>query len=572
MKNNQNISKPHFIVDKKELLNEVNADFLSELRKKTLQFGDFNFEEDVWYCSKYHNDSRTNGVYTIYFYKTPQKYKEITKYFALIYDVAISTINEKVQCLNHFYKFLENEYPEMQISRVNQKIFGEFVDYLALIDIGERTKDKTFQAAKTFFQTMHNFEEIPYFDLRDTPNPFGRKNRKKSLANRIIPIDDLKKLDEFIYRRYDIPLVFRTYYWILRTYPNRHSEVASIRKDCLTSMQGHYLLRIPSTKTNGGYPMPEIKAIPLAYNGHSKYIIELIREQQKQVEILRDSIPLNQYYKHCYNFLFIHQMFNLKIDDGNLIVDYDYTYPGSTKDSRLLYPLTERLMNKHLGVISKYLNIDDEIPITTHRFRHNAISDRRNFGYTREQTMQLTDHKSSTMHEVYYHQDRERHIEAFKEIENKLINFSEVPVLFHGKVMNIDNPMIEKALLKKGMEQHLINRLKKPGFRTIGVCGELTSGDCNPKGTAFQYECYGCDWFIPSGDNLDDYKEDYEFWSKVRDNSQDDPKRIAVYENAVRNMALLNRIISICMGSIETYKDSIGKLIIDNPRYDSQLR
>lgn len=569
--NNQNISKAHFIVDKKELLNEVNADFLSELRKKTLQFGDFNFEEDVWYCSKYHNDSRVNGIYTIYFYKTPLKYKEITKYFALLYGGAISTKNEKVQYINHFYKFLEYEYPKMSISQVSQKIFGKFVDYLTLIELGKRSKDKALQAAKIFFETMHNFEEVPYLNLKNTPNPFS-KNRKKSLVNRIIPINDLKKLDEFIYQMNEIPLVFRTYYWILRTYPNRHSEVASIRKDCLTSMQEHYLLRIPSTKTNGGYPVPEIKAIPMAYSGHSKYIIELIREQQKQVEILRDSIPLNQYYKHCYDFLFIHQMFNLRIDNGKLIVDYDYKYPGSTKDSRLLFPLTERLMNKHLGVISKYLNIDGGVAITTHRFRHNAISDRRNFGYTREQTMQLTDHKSSTMHEIYYHQDRERHIEVFKEIENKLINFSEVPVLFQGKVMNIDNPMIEKALLKKGMEQHLINRLKKPGGRTIGVCGELTSGDCNPKGTAFQYECYGCDWFIPSGDSIDDYKEDYEFWSKVRDNSQDDHKRIAVYENAVRNMALLNRIISICMDSIETHKENMGKLIINNSRLNNQLR
>lgn len=554
MRNNQNIFELiEDVVDKNKVVNEINSEFLSELKKKTFQFGEFNFEDDVWYCSKYHLDSKVNGAYTIHFNKTPAKYKDITKYFALVYKGAISTKSEKVYYLNSFYKFLKDEYTHLSISEVDMIIFGRFIDYIHLLDLSKRSKEKTFHAAKKFFETMYNFEGIPYLNLNKTKNPFAIK-KSKTLKGRIIPKEDLKKLDEFIFQNEDLPLVLKTYYWILRIYPNRHSEVSSIRIDCLTPMQGHFLLRIPSTKTNGGYPIPEIKAIPMAFTGHSKYVINLIKQQQVQVRALLDSTPLSKYYKHCDDFLLLDRMFKMSIKNGEIIVEYEFNYSGSANNVRQLYPLTDRLVNKHLAVICKYLNISADSPITTHRFRHNAISDRRNMGYTREQTMQLTDHKTNTMHDVYYHQDSKRHLEIFKEIEDNLFEINKVPTLFQGKILNIENKGIEKALLNKGVEQHLINRLKKPGSRTIGICGEITSSECNPKGTAYKYECYACNWFIPSADNINEYQEDYEYWLDVRDRTQNDQNRIAIFENAVRNMALLNRVISICKNSIKAHK------------------
>lgn len=106
-------------------------------------------------------------------------------------------------------------------------------------------------------------------------------------------------------------------------------------------MQEHYSIRIPSTKANGGYPVPEIKAIPMANSGHSKYIINLIKEQQTQVEILRGKVPLNKYYSHCYDFLLLHKLFVFRIKDEKLIVDYEYRYLSSVKDGRLLFPFIE---------------------------------------------------------------------------------------------------------------------------------------------------------------------------------------------------------------------------------------
>lgn len=56
---------------------------------------------------------------------------------------------------------------------------------------------------------------------------------------------------------------------------------------------------------------------------------------------------------------------------------------------------------------------------------------------------------------------------------------------------------------------------------------------------------------------MEDYKQEYVYWSDVMNRNSDNPKRAAHFENAVRNVSYLERIIEICNKGIAEYNDDL---------------
>ncbi|WP_227937010.1 hypothetical protein [Alkalihalobacillus deserti] len=69
------------------------------------------------------------------------------------------------------------------------------------------------------------------------------------------------------------------------------------------------------------------------------------------------------------------------------------------------------------------------------------------------------------------------------------------------------------------------------------------------------FECYSCNWFVPKAEYYEDYKIELEYWTKVMEREEGNPSRAAHFENVVRNVNCLERIVKICHnGLVFTFK------------------
>lgn len=215
-------------------------------------------------------------------------------------------------------------------------------------------------------------------------------------------------------------------------------------------------------------------------------------------------------------------------------------------------PLTESIVNKSFKKIAQFYNIKDQkgeiYSLSTHQFRHNAITDRLYLGFTMEQVMVQSNHKGETMPKQYMHYVKGKHKEILEDI-HKLKNPEECSVEFKGRIMNFEDKIVERQLLSN---QRAFLTWEANGKKGVGICSDIMG--CNPKGTSVYHECYACDWFVPKAEYLVDYKRELEYWENIVESSIDKPNRAAHMENGLRNIVLTERIIKICEFGIEKYK------------------
>ncbi|MBU3154471.1 hypothetical protein [Clostridium estertheticum] len=87
-----------------------------------------------------------------------------------------------------------------------------------------------------------------------------------------------------------IPLHQRLMYWLLRCIPSRVNEICAMNIDCIKPFDGHFVIFIPTTKADGGYKEPEMRHIHIGDVGMGKYILDLIKKQQKIAKKLQKDI------------------------------------------------------------------------------------------------------------------------------------------------------------------------------------------------------------------------------------------------------------------------------------------
>lgn len=612
-----------------------NDDLKNQLRSKTKQLGEFQFDDDVWYCKNKHIDNRSSSVYNLVFSNLPIQCKNLIKYFVLMRsNLGIGTLKTKIRSLAYFFQFLEQYHKRINLVNVNRKIINKYEEFIMY---NNKARTQYFDV-HDFFSTMASFPEMPKNIPSKARNPF--KLVLKNNNDQYIPAEVVIQWDSLM-KNYsiEIPLELRTVYWMLRSFPNRINEVLSMNNNCLKSMYDNYVINVPTTKQNGGYLRPEIKALPVKYQGHGKYIIDLIKQLiVQQEEFLKDKLLLESFRKKylflklpwgfiekyseyvglvavaktlntCYKKLgewfkilennhihyvrknkkgrlldendtriaayllekskrkriaFNDNLFNeLKLEfelrskaDSKLISDPDKLviyYAPQLRGQNCLLPLTDSSVNKSFKKLAEFYNIKDNqgntYSITTHQFRHNAITDRLYLGFTMEQVMVQSNHKGETMPKQYAHFLKEKHKEILEDI-HKLKNPKESSVEFKGRIMNFKDRIVERQLLSN---QRAFLTWEANGKKGVGICSDIIG--CNPKGTSVYHECYACDWFVPKAEYLADYKREVEHWERIIVDCVDKPNRAAHLENALRNQILTDRVVKICEYGIEKYKE-----------------
>ncbi|WP_270607427.1 tyrosine-type recombinase/integrase [Bacillus mobilis] len=521
-----------------------------QLKQKTIIYGDFSFDDDTWSCLKKRRDTRHLSEYTLHFKSIPQKYRELVKYFALSLSDSIGHIRTLCGKLIKFLNFLEQNFPKVDLKNVNRSIINKYEYWIHMNILSDNVKRSSYLAIRKFFSILNEFPELPDINPTKQRNPFPEKKGKPK--ERYIPQEVIGKWDSVMKTNTDIPLEFRTLYWLLRSFPNRITEILSMKRECIKSFYSEYTILIPTFKQTGGYNRPEIKAIPVIYTGHGKYVIDLIRELQIQTEALLSNTKYQFKNKGYTDLLFIVKHWTFSFENKNINIRIN--------NFKKLTFWTHSKVNSLLEQLAIALDIRDKnnklfIP-TTHQFRHNAVTDRLYVvGYTTEQVRKLTGHKNEKMTKYYVHQLVEKHKEIHLNIEN-LKNEKESPVSFRGKIINLDERT--QAQLEKDSRKYLT--WEANGKKGVGICSDISG--CNPKGTSIHFECYACDWFVPKIEYLDDYQKEYSYWKQMIEQIGNNKRRAAHLENAIRNVSYLERIINICEIGIEKFeKEAINEQI-----------
>ncbi|HFK1530165.1 TPA: tyrosine-type recombinase/integrase [Bacillus cereus] len=513
---------------------------------KIPQLGDFDFADDVWYYRHKHRDSRAKLYYVVRFHKFNEPYKSLLKYYALIKTHSVFGIQKKVYYIAVFIDFLHENYPGVSLRDIHRDIINAY-EYAISIDNNYKQNHKSalYRAISDFFKSLKGFPELPHTVPTKSINPFKQVHNPK---NRIVPLNAIQMMDRAMKNmNVNIPLEFRTFYWLIRSFPNRGTEILSMKRECLKAFYNEYTISIPTFKQNGGYYNPEMKAIPVIYYGHGKFVVDLIKQLKLQTEKLLKNYHLNDGDQKDY--LFIGRYLTLH-NDGNGSVDIRYD-----KRYKFVRNLDNIAMNRYLKSLATIIGIVDEngnpYTVTSHQFRHNAVTDRMyQVGYTMEQIVKLTGHKNINMPSHYLHQLKERQKEVHLNI-GELKGIENNAVSFKGRIMNLDTQTIK--FLSKDLNKYLT--WEANGKKGVGICGDISG--CNPKGTSILFECYACEWFIPRADYYDDYKKEYEYWQAVIERIGTDTRRASQLENAIRNVSYLERIIKICEKGMEQYQTDI---------------
>ena len=135
--------------------------------------------------------------------------------------------------------------------------------------------------------------------------------------------------------------------------------------------------------------------------------------------------------------------------------------------------------------------------ITTHKFRHNGITDRIQSGLFRAiDIMAITNSKSVAMiNQAYVHVNNQEMRENIKTI-NEVIT-GEESVEFKGRVIPSDRPQLEQRILSKPFA-HKIGK--------IGICSDISKCESS------MFECLNCSSFIPDDSSKEYFCEQIDEW------------------------------------------------------------
>lgn len=520
-------------------------DLIEQIYKKTTQYGDFQFDDEIWYCNHKHKDARHKSPFTIYFNQpVNESYKRLLKYYALLSNKEIARINVDVNQTTFFLRYLENFYSHLELKDVNKQILSNYEEFIK-DNVNPKSRARYHNAVSSFFKIMRGFPGMPEQIPTRRKNPF--KNKVSNNDHKYIPDEVVRKFDAIMKdEAIDIPLELRTAYWLLRSFPNRGTEIFICPIHTLKTSYSCYVLFLPTWKQNVGFAIEAIKAIPILNAGHGAYLINLIQRLEKQTESRIQEF--NSILEEEKNFLFLTEWYGFNKENGKVIKKV------YKQQENRFSRLTHKKFNRKLEELASLFQIKDKkgdiAVITTHYFRHNAITDRIYVdGYYDKEVSKLSKHKNMTL----LASDKHPIKDAIKKLwmDNR-VDEKQASVSVLGKYFNLDENGLS-AIKKISPNANLTSGVG--GSKGIGICGQIKK--CQPKGTAYHFDCYACDWFIPKAEYVNQYKQELNFWHERMGRYVKHPNMIASFENAARNAVLLERMINICENGIEIFEDDL---------------
>ncbi|MCC5909499.1 MAG: tyrosine-type recombinase/integrase [Clostridiaceae bacterium] len=521
--------KNHVIIKKDYSFKEID-----NLKKSTFWMGNnIQFEDDIWECDKLvRNATQLNHSCKIYFTKIPEKYKKIAKVIILVrYNERkkLSTLRGNTSGISTFLKFLEKNYKGIDILHVNKSIISDYYKYLDDKYTSTFTKHGYCSTLYIFFDRLINYTEANKKNPVKKDNPFKTEDIKS--PDKYIPEHITSQLDcVFKDEESPIPDYIRTFYWIARSIPLRISEIIGMNIECIKAYQDSHAIFIPSWKQNGGYIEPEINAIHLSNNGHGAYLLDLIKKQQEEAFQAQNKLDEEE---TGLLFTYRKRRFHYKLYERTGQIKF-----SKEKDVIILKP---EIVTYQLNRICERCGISDKegriYTITSHQFRHTAITDRLYEGFSPIEVKELTSHKNEEMIiKSYYHSQKEKLKEKQRLVHDRKKenedNKNTTEVYFKGKILKLDNTLEERLL--RNPRAH---KLK------YGICSDITG--CKNK----TYDCLNCDYFIPNAEDLDYFEEEVKQWTRKIGLFKEHP---ALKENAMYNLRACENIIKKIKSIINT--------------------
>ncbi|MFI8714532.1 tyrosine-type recombinase/integrase [Brevibacillus brevis] len=469
-----------------------------------------DFDDDLWILDKAaSNQSLTKGTKTLYYMSTPEQYVYLMKIYALLRlseNRKVRTIISNINGVNMFFTYLSEKMKGYPLDKVNKKIVKEYEGYLNKMNLKPRTKETYWTGVSSFFNVMSGFQGVPHIHF--CRNPFTVPIRKRNVKTKYIEQTILMQLD-LVFKNEDIPLVYRTAYWLCRLIPNRITEVCSMKIDCIKPYLAEKVISIPMFKQNGGHKAPEIRQIALKEEGMGKYLIDLIREQIEDSKSLQNDIQEEQK-----NFL-------LTYLPPIYIPHMEKYVKGKT-----ITVLKESTFNRMIKVICKRYGVVDSsgknVNLSSHMFRHNGITDRLYEGFRVIDIMSMTNHKSSQMiTSSYVHVKNDE----LQKKAAKVLSEEKPMVMFRGRIINAEDPNKVKQILSRPFA-HKIGRL--------GICSDISN--CPSE----MFECLACDFFVPNANEVNYFEEQVKQWEEKVQKYSNHP---FLKENALYNLEVNKKIV-----------------------------
>lgn len=345
------------------------------------------YSDDVWFIDK--KEMEMNFPPTIrklHFEKIDIAVKETVKDWALdqlLFGRKLKGIQSSLADINSCLSMVSGKDADRLDARDIMSIYDSLFDGKKSV----ATSVAKWKNLKFFFTTMGCDDQagkMAGYVIPDVPRVMS--------ADRYIPEAVATQMD-IIFMGEEIPLTYRCIYWMIRLIPNRIEEICSMKKYAVKQLtEDRFLITIPVSKTGGNFDKPEDKHIQVIYEGIGKYLIDLLKAQQSFTE---DNMPESQFLfcsrKVCY------------------MKDRETGEYGYKETGKKIYAVHEHMCQNFFGKLGRRLNLldDDGAPvnITTHKFRHNAVTDRINSRIFRDiDVMYQTGHKNTAMiNENYAH-------------------------------------------------------------------------------------------------------------------------------------------------------------------------
>lgn len=430
------------------------------------------FSDNIWVIdlrSKRRRDS-------LYFSGIPVKFRDIVKEYSLLrlmHLKAAKTVATNITNIRSFLVWLIKRYPDYSLKHVTRKTIDEYQVFLERNDsISKSHKENIWGSIKNFFKMMQNRSDFPDRILMKKGNPFSRTIEDRKKAEKYIPEDVATQFDA-IFKNEQIPLHIKVCYWICRLIPSRIGEIIPLPIDCLREYEEDYILTLYMYKQNGGYYEPEKRMIRIKYSDMGKYLVDLIMQQQKEALKLQDYCQEEKKDR----LLISHRIIRYRGENGNILY----------KNGKNLFALTEGNFRKWLTKCAEDYSITDEngqpFRLTSHQFRHNAITDRIYENFNLLEIKDMTHHKTTAMIEQSYVHAKEPELQKMANAIS-----SDEEKAFPGRI--ITKAIRFERILKMPRAQRIGN---------MGVCSD--SSGCSSD----MYDCLVCSYFVPCIEDLEEF-------------------------------------------------------------------
>lgn len=450
------------------------------------------------------------------------------------------------------------------------------------------TKSRTYNDVAQFFKKMSGWPSFPHQNPLPSENPFPQKRTNKKNPEKLIPDFVVHQIDDIMYgdllplERRSAYWTMRLY----PNRPGEIcSMTIDCLKDSFQA--DHKKLVIPEFKQSGDYKDGQDRLPTVKKEGMGKFLIDLIEKQQEASRALQATLPSNQqgylftymprqknnlanrrkrelltkikttiekmrandtpertlsaiykedYYDPCYfNKKYVKEFLKIinygtglpKIIDQK-IIDNFFPFELRLIPNSAPVILTPHTLFKWVCQVIEEFGIKGEdgktFRISPYKFRHNAITDRKEDGFTSLQVRSLTGHAGTAMIDQTYDHSTDQRFEKTATSVRETVGG---PVLSKGRILNMD----EKT------EAVLLTNVQAQRIGKIGICRDITRCQSG------LFLCLGCEYLIPDCDQEDYFRDQLlEFQKKEATALARGHKALA--ENAHKNASLHAAIIA----------------------------